>query len=70
MATSGDANTLFEVYPERTTLNIPDADDQAVFAENPGAPLAAWGRPSITKVCSAACSPGTRTVNPNFSCRS
>jgi hypothetical protein len=43
MAASGDANsTLFEVYLERTTLNMPHGDDQAVFAENPGAPLAAW----------------------------
>jgi hypothetical protein len=39
MAASGDANgTMFEVYPERTTLDIPDRDDQVVFAENPAAP--------------------------------
>jgi hypothetical protein len=39
MAASGDANgTLFEVYPERTTLNIPDRDDQVVFGENPAPP--------------------------------
>jgi hypothetical protein len=36
---AGDANgTLFAVYPERTTLNIPDRDDQVVFAENPAPP--------------------------------
>ena len=39
MATSGDANgTMIEVYPERTTLNIPDRDDQVVFADNPAPP--------------------------------
>jgi hypothetical protein len=39
MAANGDANgTMFEVYPERTTLNIPDHDDQVVFAENPAPP--------------------------------
>jgi hypothetical protein len=39
MAKSGDANgTMFEVYPERTTLNIPDRDDQVVFAENSSPP--------------------------------
>jgi hypothetical protein len=39
LAVSGDANgTLIEVYPERTTINIPDRDDQAVFAENPVPP--------------------------------
>ena len=39
MAASGDANgTLIEVYPERTALNIPDGDNQAVFAENPVPP--------------------------------
>jgi hypothetical protein len=39
MAASGDANgTMIEVYPERTTLNIPDSDDQVVFAENPAPP--------------------------------
>lgn len=42
MATSGDANgTMIEVYPERATLNIPDHDDQVVFAQNP-APPQAW----------------------------
>ena len=35
MATSGDANG---VYPERATLDIPDRDDQVVFAENPATP--------------------------------
>jgi hypothetical protein len=38
----GGASMAFEVYLERTTLNMPHGDDQAVFAENPGAPLAAW----------------------------
>jgi len=39
MAASGDANgTMIEVYPERATLNIPDRDDQVVFAENPTPP--------------------------------
>jgi hypothetical protein len=39
MAVSGDANgTMIEVYPERATLDIPDRDDQAVFAENPAPP--------------------------------
>jgi hypothetical protein len=39
MAASGDANgTMIEVYPERATLNIPDRDDQVVFAENPAPP--------------------------------
>jgi hypothetical protein len=39
MATSGDANgTMIEVYPERTTLNIPDREDQVVFADNPAPP--------------------------------
>jgi hypothetical protein len=39
MAVSGDANgTLIEVDPERATLNIPDRDDQVVFAENPAPP--------------------------------
>jgi hypothetical protein len=39
MAVSGDAHgTMIEVYPERTTLNIPDRDDQVVFAENPAPP--------------------------------
>jgi hypothetical protein len=39
MAVSGDANgTMFEVYPERTTLEIPGGDDQVVFAENPAPP--------------------------------
>jgi len=42
MATSGDANgTMIEVYPERTTLDIPDRDDQVVFGENP-APPRSW----------------------------
>ena len=32
MAASGDANgTMFEVYPERATLDIPDRDDQVIF---------------------------------------
>jgi len=39
MAVSGDANgMIFEVYPERTTLNIPDRNDQVAFAENPAPP--------------------------------
>ncbi len=39
MATSGDANgTMIEVYPEHATLNIPDRDDQVVFAQNPAPP--------------------------------
>ncbi|HUN41326.1 MAG TPA: hypothetical protein VMU81_13630 [Acetobacteraceae bacterium] len=39
MATTGDANgTMIEVYPEGATLNIPDHDDQVVFAENPTPP--------------------------------
>ncbi len=42
MATSGDANgTMIEVYPECATLNIPDRDDQVVFAEN-AAPPQTW----------------------------
>jgi hypothetical protein len=42
MATSGDANgRMIEVYPERTTLNIPDRNDQVIFAENM-APPQAW----------------------------
>jgi hypothetical protein len=42
MAASGDANgTMIEVYPERATLDIPDHDDQVVFAENP-APPRSW----------------------------
>jgi hypothetical protein len=42
MALSGDANgTMIEVYPESATLNIPDRDDQVVFAENP-APPQSW----------------------------
>ena len=42
MAVNGDANgTMFEVYPERTTLDIPDHDDQVVWAENP-APPRSW----------------------------
>ena len=39
MAANGDSNgTMIEVYPERTTLNIPDRDDQVVFSESPAAP--------------------------------
>ena len=39
MAMSGDANgTMIEVYPERATLDIPDNDDQVVFADNPAPP--------------------------------
>ena len=39
MAASGDANgTMFEVYPERTALTIPDRDDQVIFVENPAPP--------------------------------
>jgi hypothetical protein len=39
MAATGDANgTMIEVYPEGATLNIPDNDDQVVFAENPTPP--------------------------------
>jgi hypothetical protein len=39
MAASGDANgTMIEVYPERATLDIPDRDDQVVFADNPAPP--------------------------------
>jgi hypothetical protein len=39
MAASGDTHgSMIEVYPERTTLNIPDRDDQVVFAENPAPP--------------------------------
>jgi hypothetical protein len=42
MAASGDANgTMLEVYPERTTLDMPESDDQVVFAQNP-APPRAW----------------------------
>jgi hypothetical protein len=38
MAMSSDTNgTMIEVYPERTTLNIPDNDDQVVFVEGPAA---------------------------------
>jgi hypothetical protein len=41
MATSGDANgTMIEVYPEHTTLEIPNRDDQVVFAGNPTPPQA------------------------------
>jgi hypothetical protein len=39
VAASGDVNgAMFAVYPERTTLNIPDRDDQVAFAENPAPP--------------------------------
>jgi hypothetical protein len=39
MATSGDAHgTMIEVYPERTTLDIPERDDQVVFGENQAPP--------------------------------
>jgi hypothetical protein len=39
MAASGDANgTMIEVYPERTTLDIPDHERQVVFGENPAPP--------------------------------
>ena len=39
MASSNDANgTSFEVYPEHTTLNIPDYDDQVIAAKNPSPP--------------------------------
>jgi hypothetical protein len=42
MASNGDANgTMIEVYPERTTLDIPERDDQVVFGENP-APPQSW----------------------------
>jgi hypothetical protein len=35
MAASGDANgTIIEVYPERTTLDMPDHDGQVAFREN------------------------------------
>ncbi len=39
MATSGDHHgTMIEVYPDRTTLDIPDRDDQVVFGENASPP--------------------------------
>jgi hypothetical protein len=39
MAASGDANgTMIDVYPERTTLEIPDHKRQVVFGENPAPP--------------------------------
>jgi len=39
IAASGDVNgTMVEVYPERTTLNIPDRGEQVVLAENPVPP--------------------------------
>jgi hypothetical protein len=39
MAASGDATgTIIEVYPEHTTLDKPDDDNPAVFAENPAPP--------------------------------
>jgi hypothetical protein len=42
MATSGDQHgTMIEVYPDRTTLDIPDRDDQVVFGEN-AAPPGTW----------------------------
>jgi hypothetical protein len=48
MATSGDANgTTFEVYPERTTLNIPDRDDQVVFADSGAAANVAFPRIAV-----------------------
>ena len=42
MAMSGDAHgTMIEVYPERSTLDIPDNDDQVVFGDN-AAPPQTW----------------------------
>jgi hypothetical protein len=42
MATSADQHgTMIEVYPDRTTLDIPDRDDQVVFGEN-AAPPGNW----------------------------
>ena len=42
MAMSGDAHgTMIEVYPERSTLDIPANDDQVVFGEN-HAPPKTW----------------------------
>src|ERR1700761_1248543 len=39
MAATGDADgTMIEVYPDRATLDIPDRDDQVVFADNPAPP--------------------------------
>jgi hypothetical protein len=39
MAASGDAHgTMIEVYPERTTLDIPKNDDQVVFGDNVSPP--------------------------------
>ena len=39
MAASGDANgTMIEVYPERTTLDMPDQERQVAFGENPAPP--------------------------------
>jgi hypothetical protein len=39
MAASGDANgTMIEVYPERTTLDMPDHERQVAFGENPAPP--------------------------------
>jgi hypothetical protein len=39
MAMSGDPHgTMIEVYPERTTLDIPASDDQVVFGENTSPP--------------------------------
>jgi hypothetical protein len=42
MAMSGDAHgTMIEVYPERSTLDIPANDDQVVFGDN-AAPPQTW----------------------------
>lgn len=42
MAMSGDAyGTMIEVYPEQSTLDIPDNDDQVVFGDN-AAPPRTW----------------------------
>jgi hypothetical protein len=39
MAASGDANgTMIEVYPECTTLDMPDHERQVAFGENPTPP--------------------------------
>jgi hypothetical protein len=39
MVASGDANgTMIEVYPERTTLDMPDHERQVAFGENPAPP--------------------------------
>jgi hypothetical protein len=47
MAASGDG-TLIEVYPERTTLDIPDHERQVAFCENP-APPQTWPFPQTKK---------------------